>query len=154
MFTATQCPLKQIIGQTITYNGATSSFKVKAWQHKTLCRRELMVHTGLVMSVYAKLPCNNLQWTFLPQICMVLVATYASQTPRIHCFTQMKFAPGWALVWVNFDSIQEFGPKVGGWHSFEDGCSFMRLQYALNKRCNEGNAQQAAMTVIRSTMMQ
>ena len=30
-----------------------------------------------------------------------------------------KFTPGWALIQVNFDHIQEIGPKVG------DGCSFV-----------------------------
>jgi len=34
----------------------------------------------------------------------------------------VKLAPGWALIQVNFDSIQEIGPKVGV------GCSFARLQ--------------------------
>ena len=47
----------------------------------------------------------------------------------------MKLAPGWALIHVNFDFIQEIGPKVGGehsfegGHSFEDGCSFANLRY-------------------------
>ena len=27
-------------------------------------------------------------------------------------------APGWALIRVNFDPIQEIGPKVGGWSLF------------------------------------
>ena len=31
--------------------------------------------------------------------------------------------------WVNFDPIQEFGPEVGGGHSFVSGCSFTRLRY-------------------------
>ena len=36
-----------------------------------------------------------------------------------------KLAPGWALIQVNFDPIQEIGPKVGG------GRSFARLWYKL-----------------------
>ena len=32
-----------------------------------------------------------------------------------------KLAPGWALIRVNFDPIQEIGPKVGGGHSFVSG---------------------------------
>ena len=40
-----------------------------------------------------------------------------------------KFAPGWALIWVNFDPIQEIGPKVGGGHSFVSGPFFTRLWY-------------------------
>ena len=96
-------PSKQIIGQTIVYNGATSGFEVKAWQHTTLCHRELRVCTALVMSVYAKVPCNSFQWTFL--------AMYASQTPQVHCITQAKLTPGWMLIRVNFDPIQEIGLK-------------------------------------------
>ena len=34
----------------------------------------------------------------------------------------MKLGPGWALLRVNFDPIQEIEPKVGG------GCSFGLLQ--------------------------
>ena len=47
----------------------------------------------------------------------------------------MKLAPGWVLIRVNFDPIQEIGPKVGGGcsfkggRSFEGGRSFTRLQY-------------------------
>ena len=37
-----------------------------------------------------------------------------------------KLAPGWALIRVNFDPIQEIGPKVGGGHSFMSGSSFTR----------------------------
>ena len=40
-----------------------------------------------------------------------------------------KFAPGWALIRVNFDPIQEIGPKVGGGRSFVGGPFFMRVRY-------------------------
>ena len=40
-----------------------------------------------------------------------------------------KLAPGWALIQVNFDPIQELGPKVGGGHSFMSGPFFTRLRY-------------------------
>ena len=40
-----------------------------------------------------------------------------------------KLALGWALIRVNFDPIQEIGPKVGGGRSFEGGRSFTRLRY-------------------------
>ena len=36
-----------------------------------------------------------------------------------------KLAPGWALIQVNFDPIQEIGPKVGGGHSFVSEPSFV-----------------------------
>ena len=35
----------------------------------------------------------------------------------------MKLVPGWVLIQVNFDPIQEIGPKIGG------VCSFPRLRY-------------------------
>ena len=40
-----------------------------------------------------------------------------------------KLTPGWVLNRVNFDSIQEIGPKVGGRHSFMSGPFFARLWY-------------------------
>ena len=40
-----------------------------------------------------------------------------------------KLSPGWALIQVNFDPIQEIGPKVGGGRSFVSGPSFARLRY-------------------------
>ena len=39
-----------------------------------------------------------------------------------------KLAPGWVLICVNIDPVQEIGPKVGG------GRSFMRPWY--NKYCS------------------
>ena len=44
---------------------------------------------------------------------------------------QAKLAPGWVLIRVNLDSIQEIGPKVGGGLSFVSGCSFTKLWYIL-----------------------
>ena len=41
-----------------------------------------------------------------------------------------KLAPGWALIQVNFDSIQEVQPKVGG------GRPFVRLRYTFLLYCN------------------
>ena len=38
-------------------------------------------------------------------------------------------APGWALIQVNLDPIQEVGPKVGGWRCFLSWCSIARLPY-------------------------
>ena len=40
-----------------------------------------------------------------------------------------KLTPGWALIQVNFDPIQEIGPKVGGGRSFVSGPFFARLRY-------------------------
>ena len=119
-------PLKHRIGQTITYNRAASGFKVKSWWHTTLWKAPSLspwawrssLCTPHITSVYTKQPRNNLQWSItrslLPQI------GCPSQTWRVRSKT---LAPGWALIWANFDPIQEIGPKVGG------GRSFVRLQY-------------------------
>ena len=40
-----------------------------------------------------------------------------------------KLPPRWALIQVNFDPIQEIGPKVGGGRSFVSGPFFARLWY-------------------------
>ena len=42
----------------------------------------------------------------------------ASQTPQV---CNESLAPGWALIWVNFDPVQKIEPKVGGGHSFKGG---------------------------------
>ena len=42
-----------------------------------------------------------------------------------------KLTSGWALIQVNFDPIQEIGPKVGGGCSFEGGPSFARRNIFL-----------------------
>ena len=39
-----------------------------------------------------------------------------------------NLAPGWALIQVNFDPIQEIGPKLGGGCSFMSGPFFARLR--------------------------
>ena len=41
-----------------------------------------------------------------------------------------RLTPGWVLIRVNFDPIQEIGPKVEGGHSFKGGHSFTTLQYS------------------------
>ena len=40
-----------------------------------------------------------------------------------------KLAPGRALLQVNFDPMQEIGPKVGDGRSFVSGPFFARLRY-------------------------
>ena len=59
--------------------------------------------------------------SFLLQIYIALEAVLL----KLH----MKLTPGWVLIQVKFDPIQENGPKVGGGHSFVNGHSFMRLRY-------------------------
>ena len=43
-----------------------------------------------------------------------------------------KLAPGWVLIQVNIDPIQEIGPKVGGGHSFVSGPFFARLRHKIS----------------------
>ena len=43
----------------------------------------------------------------------------------------VKLAPGWALIQVNFDPIQEIGPNIGGGRSCVSGPFFARLQYII-----------------------
>ena len=65
--------------------------------------------TSLVTSICAKMPSINFEAVLL----------------KLHA----KLAPGYALIQVNFDSIQEIGPKVGGGCSFMSGPFFARLRY-------------------------
>ena len=65
-------PLKQIIGQTIMYNGSQV-----LTAHNTLNgTMSLAAHHISYISIYTKMPCSNLQWSitqsFLPQICIAL----------------------------------------------------------------------------------
>ena len=66
----------------------------------------------------------------LPQIIKVLVAMF----PNFTSINHVKLTPEWVLIRVNFDPIQEIGPKVGSWRSFEGGCSFTRLWYKILKQ--------------------
>ena len=56
--------------------------------------------------------------SFLPEICIALEAVLL----KLHA----KLAPGWALIQVNFDLIQEIGPKVGCGRFFVSGPFFAR----------------------------
>ena len=73
------------------------------------------------------MPCRNFRWSitqsFLPQICITLEAVLLK--------LYAKLSPGWALIRVNFDTIQKIGLKVRGGSSFVSGRSFMRLRYIL-----------------------
>ena len=59
--------------------------------------------------------------SFLPEICIALEAVLL----KLHA----KLTPGWVLIHVNFDPIQEIGPKVGGGSYFVSGPFFTRLRY-------------------------
>ena len=119
MFTVTWCPLSHW-----TNSGAASAFEIKSWRHTTLwtapCKHERTVCTTLAASFYTKQPCNNIQWRKFLTSDMCSAWRFASQTPQVHSVSHVKLAPGWALIWVNFDPIQEIGWKVGGGCSLQD----------------------------------
>ena len=85
-----------------------------------------MVLTILVTSFYAKMLCINFSEVFITQrfLSEIRIALEAVLL-KLH----VKLAPGWALIRVNFDPIQEIGPKVGGGRSFVSGPFFARLRY-------------------------
>ena len=125
-------PLKPKIGHKITYNGITSGFEAESWRHTTLWMPrwdagEHSVTYGAHRISYVILRKDPLHWfrwsitrCFLPEICIVLEAVLL----KLHA----TFASGWVLIWVNFDPIQEIGPKVGGGRSFVSRPFFARLQ--------------------------
>ena len=68
--------------------------------------------TSLATSIYANMMNFGevLHGVSYPEICITLEAVLL----KLHA----KLTPGWALIQVNFDPIQEIGPKVGGGHFF------------------------------------
>ena len=80
------------------------------------------------MSFYAKMLCIN----FSEVLHDVSYLRYSSGTrivlEAVLLKLHAKLAPGWALIRVNFDPIQEIGPKVGGGRSFVSGPFFARLR--------------------------
>ena len=52
-------PLKQIIGQTVTYNGTISGFEVESWRHTTFWRAQC--HCGMVAQYYRHSTDPNVQ---------------------------------------------------------------------------------------------
>ena len=58
----------------------TQSLMVHNTLNSTICHREL---TALVMSIYAKVPCNVTR-SFLPQICVALVAVVLKLHDMLH----------------------------------------------------------------------
>ena len=84
--------------------------------------------TALPTSFYAKMLCIN----FGEVLHDVSYLKYSSGThivlDAVLLKLHAKLAPGWALIRVNFDPIQEIGPKVGGGRSFVSGPFFARLR--------------------------
>ena len=54
-----------------------------------------------------------------------------------------NLAPGWLLIQVNFDPIQEIRPKVGSGGSFVSECSFARLEYMHKNTLDDGDKPKA-----------
>ena len=85
--------------------------------------------TALATSFYAKMLCINFgevlhDVSYLRYSSGIRIALEAVLL-KLHA----KLAPGWALILVNFDPIQEIGPKVGRGCSFVSGPFFARLRY-------------------------
>ena len=84
--------LKQKTGHIIPHNRAAHSFKIKSWWHTTLWTAPCHLKCTVATSVYAKQPCNNLQWSitqsFSPQICIALDALLLKLHKCALLFTQ------------------------------------------------------------------
>ena len=76
--------------------------------------------------------------SFLPEIRIALKAVLL----KLHA----KLTPGWVVIRVNFDPIQEIGPKLGGGRFFVSGPFFARLRYVSSK-CSEILSQIASETI-------
>ena len=83
-------------------------------------RSQLSVRATLATSIYAKMPCSNLVKYYMKFLTSDMLETMLL---KLHA----KLAPGWELIQVNLDPIQETGSKVGGGRSFMIGHSFVRL---------------------------
>ena len=112
------------------YNAATSGFEFESWRHTTLwiapCHREHGiahgVGTALAMSVYTKIPHNNLRWS----------NTWIFFTSEMHSAwscAHSRMETHSSKLWPYTGNLA----KVGDGHSFVSGCFFMRLQYLLYK---------------------
>ena len=65
-----------------------------------------------MVTSYLKLACSNPK--FLTSDIECLRLCYSKSMSAL-----VKLAPGWALIQINFDTIQAIWPKVEGGHSFE-----------------------------------
>ena len=88
-----------------------------------------MVLTALATSFHAKMLCISFgevlhNVSYLRYSSRIRIAIEAMLL-KLHA----KLAPGWVLIQVSFNPIQEIGPKVGGGHSFVSGPFFARLRY-------------------------
>ena len=80
--------------------------------------------TVLAMSIYSQQPCSNLQHELSY---LNMHSAHGAVVLKLHkhasLATQSSLQDAWVLIRVDFDLIQEVGPKVRGGHSFP------RLQY-------------------------
>ena len=107
-------PLKQIIGQAIMYNGATSSFKIMAWWHTTLW----------------KAPCHSehsyLRYGWRLWLCFLNSTSTLHLQHKAHSVS----APGWEPIWINFDPTS----KSKGWALFW-GWALFHVTVVLKFNC-------------------
>ena len=85
--------------------------------------------TALATSFYTKMLCINfgevLYDVFYMRYSSGIRLVFKAVLLKLH----VKLAPGWALIRVNFDPIQEIWPKVGDGRSFVGGPFFASLRY-------------------------
>ena len=125
-------PSKQI---NVMYNGTTSGFEV------------LMAHNTLNGNMSPWAWCSSLCTPYYqrPSMQKCIIVTVSKV---LHEVSYLRYAhrlrlhfsnSTWSsLIQVNFDPIQDIGPKVGSGGSFVSGCSFARLQYIHRLSLNQG----------------
>ena len=106
-------------GRITTCNRTTSGFEVESWRHSwswwAWC--SLQCALQLTTTIYTQMPSVKYYTKFLT----------SSMHSGWSCASQTPLKPGWALTRVNFDWVQENGPKVG------IECSFGRLWYLIDE---------------------
>ena len=116
------CPVSSNLIPQSKYE-TTTDFKDESWRHTNTwngtmsqwawCTR-LTVHTTLLTSIYAKMPCSKL-WYSITQSSSDMHSTWG-RLLKLHT----KVASGLVLIRVNFDPMREIEPKVGGGRSSWD----------------------------------
>ena len=118
MFIATNwLQIRKNIGQTITYNKAASlessyfdGTHHSEWQNGTVSVVQLASLAGYI----AKPPFGEvLMQSFLPSDNVQRLTLCFSTLHECTLISHVQLTPGWALIQVNFDPIQEIGLKGG-----------------------------------------
>ena len=92
--------LKQMFGQIMMYNGTTSSFEVKSWWHTTLWNGTMSPRA------WCSSWCALHYFSLSTQRCLVVTIGEAFLMHSAET-GPLKLVPGWPLIWVNVDPIQD-----------------------------------------------